>query len=127
MKRYSVEELIWINEFFENAVFIQISLFNKFVKIDMTDEEGNTEVRIVTKRDFRLIQKNFFVEEIHEIIELLLNNKNKCSIFTDYNEKEFPVSIKIFDSNDNLIKAVRCSDEEFCFIYNAVKKQKCIT
>lgn len=123
MKDYNIKDLIYINELFESSLCVRFITLNKFIQLELTDEEGVVHPFTLTKREFKQIKRNFYIEELNEIIEYGL--EESVSMFTkvDSSVEDFPIEV-IFMEKDVVCKQFHCNFEELGFVYNALKKQR---
>lgn len=123
MFKKTVYDLIRINELFEEADSVTIHRLNKFISIQMVNEEGEINSEVLTKREFALIQRNFYIHTLNQIIELGIDNKLEVTL--DNTSVHFPVTVEIFDALDNSsIDVAYCNFMEMDFIHNALHNQK---
>lgn len=123
MKDYSIKDLIYINELFESSVCVRFITLNRFVQLEFTDEEGIVHPYTVTKREFVQIKRNFYIEELNEIIEYGLEEGVSMYTKIDSSNEGFPIEV-IFMEGDVVCKQFRCNFEELGFVYKALKKQR---
>ncbi|WP_102272459.1 hypothetical protein [Cytobacillus massiliigabonensis] len=123
MREYSVKELIRINELFESSSSVRFIILNKFVQIEITDEEGIVYPYTVTKREFNQIKRNFYIEELNEIIECGLDED--LDMYTKINAEvsNFPVEVIFMDKNVPY-RQFQCNFEELGFVYNSLRIQR---
>lgn len=120
---YSVQELIRINDLFNNATSVLLHNLNKFVYLEMIDEEGEKSCFTLTKRDFKAIQIDFFISILNDIILDGLDYELIMSVKLSPTVENFPVEI-IFTYQNEIHERYFCNFKELGFIYNALKKQQ---
>jgi hypothetical protein len=120
---YNVHDLIEINEAFNNAASVLFHNLNKHVYLEIIDNEGDKRCFTLTKRDFKAIQTDFFINVLNDIILDGLDDDLIMSVKLNPNVESFPVEI-VFTYQNHIHERYLCNFKELGFIYNALKKQK---
>lgn len=120
---YSVDELIRINELFDSAASVLFHQLNKHVYLEIIEENGEKSSFTLTKRDFAVIKRDFFIAELNNIIEFGLDEDFEMGVKINPAVESFPVEI-IFTHRNEEHASYICNFKELGFIYNALKKQK---
>lgn len=123
MKDYSIQDLIEINYLFENASSVRFMVFNKLVQLEITDFEGVLHPITVTKREFQQIKRNFYIDELGEILDYGLDEDYEMFTKINSSVENFPVEI-IFMAEGQIVKQFFCNFEELGFVYNSLRKQR---
>ena len=68
MFRLSVEELVEINDFYNSATRVTITYVSGNIVLLELYEEGEVEEFVLSKRELIMILRNFYVEDICDIV-----------------------------------------------------------
>ena len=120
MERLSVAELFTVNDCLLSATSIRFDYFNSYGKVFMLDEYGKEYSWIVTRRQLDLLKKDYYSNDLWETIELARTFKKKL-IKTNDIDNDFPLIFEVYDRYDNLIKSLKCNEEECMYILKCSK------
>ena len=117
MFKLSVEELVEINDFYNGATRVTITYATgNTVLLELYDGRDIEEF-ILSKRDLIMILRNFYVEDICDIV-----HSGVCGHIDVKIEKKiehYPVRITVEDGHKYY-----CNLEELNYIYNIIEYQK---
>ncbi|MFC4558392.1 hypothetical protein ACFO3D_09225 [Virgibacillus kekensis] len=117
MPKLRVEELIEINDFYNGATRVTIThaTSNK-VLLELYDGRDLEEF-ILSKRDLIMVLRNFYVEDICDIVHSGVCGHIDVKI--DKKIEHYPVQITVEDGHKYY-----CNLEELNYIYNIIEYQK---
>ncbi|WP_163969316.1 hypothetical protein [Oceanobacillus halotolerans] len=117
MIRLSVEELVEINDFYNGSSKITITYATGNTVLLELNEDGDTELFILSKRDLIMIQRNFYVEDICEIVRSSVYGHIEVKV--DESIEQYPVQISVEDGHKYY-----CNVEELNYIKRIIDNQK---
>jgi hypothetical protein len=95
MIRLSVEELVEINDFYNSASKVIITYVTGNTVLLELYEEGVIEEFILSKRDLAMVLRNFYVEDICDIVQSAINGI--IYVRVDETIENYPVEISLED------------------------------
>lgn len=95
MIKLKVEELVEINDFYNSAKKITITYLTGNSVLLGLYEDGETEEFILSKRDMIMVLRNFYVEDICDIVQSALNGI--INVRVDETIENYPVEISLGD------------------------------
>lgn len=118
MLRLRTEELIEINDFYNSASQIIITyISDNLVLLELLYKEGEIEEFLLSKRDLIMILRNFYVEDICDIVQSGVYNDLEIKV--DESIKYYPVQISLEDGHKYY-----CNLEELDYINKLINSQK---
>lgn len=93
--KLKVEELVEINDFYNSAKKITITYLTGNSVLLGLYEDGETEEFILSKRDMIMVLRNFYVEDICDIVQSALNGI--INVRVDETIENYPVEISLGD------------------------------
>jgi hypothetical protein len=117
MKRYSIEELIDINDFFECAANVYFSRFNKYAYLKLVSSKGDIRSYILEIEQLDKILTNYYIETLNRIILYGLDH-NHMDFRVIMGKKQNSVEVTV----DNVFYI--CTIEEWNFINRAIRAQR---
>lgn len=118
MINMSVENLIKVNQMFNEAKGIQITKHEDVVIIEFIDEIGEVDATVLTYREYELVRIDFYTETLNEIINLALDKDQKMQVTITSSVQNFPVFIE-FDYCEFF-----CDLQEYRYILEQVEIEK---
>jgi len=115
--RLKVEELMQINDFYNAATRITITYVTGQTVLMELYEDGDTEEFILSKRDLILVQRNFYVEDVCDIVYQGVYGFIEVKI--NESEEHYPVQISVKDGHKYY-----CNIEELNYINKIIENQK---
>ncbi|EOV9526382.1 hypothetical protein [Bacillus cytotoxicus] len=113
----SVEELIEINDFFNSSTRITITYFIDNTVLLELYEDSVVEEFILSKRDLIVVLRNFYVEDICDIV--LSGVKGCINIRVDKDIEDYPVEITVEDGYKYY-----CNIQELNYIKGIISNQR---
>lgn len=115
--KLSVEELLEINDFYNSSTRITITYATDNTVLLELYEEGVVEKFILSKRDLIMVLRNFYVEDICDIV--LSGVKGGINIRVDNNIENYPVEITLDDGHKYY-----CNIQELNYIKRLISNQR---
>ncbi|MHA6252755.1 hypothetical protein [Oceanobacillus sp. CAU 1775] len=117
MLNLTVEELIEINDFFNSSSEISIVyITGDLVLLELYDN-GQIDEFIISQRDLIMVLRNFYVEDICDIVHLGVNGCIRVRV--DETVKHYPVEITAEDGYKYY-----CNLQELNYIKRLINRQK---
>lgn len=117
MLKLTVEELIEINDFYNSATEIRIVYITGNLVLLELYADGQTDEFILSKRDLIMVLRDFYVEDICDIVH---SGVNGCiQERKDESAKHYPVELTVEDGYKYY-----CNYEELSYIYKLIENQK---
>lgn len=115
--KLSVEELIEINDFYNGATRVTIThATGNTVLLEIYDGRDIEEF-ILSKRDLIMVLRNFYVEDICDIVHSAINGF--IDVKVDKTSENYTVQISVEDGHKYY-----CNLEELNYIYDIIDYQK---
>lgn len=115
--KLSVEELVEINDFYNSATKVTITYATGNTVLLELYEDGVMEEFILSKRDLIMILRNFYVEDICDIVHSGVNKY--IDIKVDKTIEYYPVQITVEDGHKYY-----CNLDELNYIHRIINNQK---
>jgi hypothetical protein len=115
--RLNVEELVEINDFYNGASKITITYATGNTVLLELYEDGDIEEFILSKRDLIMIQRNFYVEDICDIVQSGVYGQIEVTV--DKSIEHYPAQISVEDGHKYY-----CNLEELKYIKRLIAHQK---
>ncbi|TFB21464.1 hypothetical protein E3U55_09135 [Filobacillus milosensis] len=117
MLKLSVEELIEINDFYNGATRVTITHATGNTALLELYDGRDIEEFILSKRDLIMVLRNFYVEDICDIVHSGVNGI--IDVKVDKSIEHYPVQISVEDGHKYY-----CNIEELNYIYGIIDYQK---
>ncbi|QJX64609.1 hypothetical protein HLK66_25115 [Niallia circulans] len=117
MLKLKVEELVEINDFYNSASKVTITYVTGNTVLLELYEDGVTEEFILSRRDLILVLRNFYVEDICDIVQSSLYDDIEVKV--DKSIEHYPVQITVEDGYKYY-----CNVEELNYIKEIIERQK---
>lgn len=115
--KLKVEELVEINDFYNSASKVTITYVTGNTVLLELYEDGVTEEFILSRRDLILVLRNFYVEDICDIVQSSLYDDIEIKV--DKSIEHYPVQITLEDGYKYY-----CNVEELNYIKEIIERQK---
>lgn len=115
--KLTVEELIEINDFYNSAAKVKITYATGNTVLLELYEDGVTEEFVLSKRDLIMVLRNFYVEDICDIVQSGLYGK--MEVIVNKSIEHYPVQISLEDGHKYY-----CDLEELNYIKHIIDHQK---
>lgn len=115
--KLSVEELVEINDFYNSATKVTITYATGNMVLLELYEDGVIEEFILSKRDLIMVLRNFYVEDICDIVHSGVNKY--IDIKVDKSIEYYPVQITVEDGHKYY-----CDLDELNYINQIIYNQK---
>lgn len=115
--KLSVEELVEINDFYNSASKVTITYVTGDTVLLELYEDGVTEEFILSRRDLILVLRNFYVEDISDIVQSGVYGQIEVKI--DKSIEHYPVRVSVEDGYKYY-----CNLEELNYIKDLINNQK---
>lgn len=115
--KLKVEELVEINDFYNSASKVTITYVTGNTVLLELYEDGVTEEFILSRRDLILVLRNFYVEDICDIVQSSLYDDIEIKV--DKSIEHYPVQITVEDGYKYY-----CNVEELNYIKEIIERQK---
>ncbi|WP_284141766.1 hypothetical protein [Virgibacillus sp. LDC-1] len=115
--KLSVEELVEINDFYNSATKVTITYATGNTVLLELYEDGVIEEFILSKRDLIMVLRNFYVEDICDIVHSGVNKY--IDIKVDESIEYYPVQITLEDGHKYY-----CDLDELNYINRIIERQK---
>lgn len=115
--KLSVEELVEINDFYNSATKVTITYATGTMVLLELYEDGVVEEFILSKRDLIMVLRNFYVEDICDIVHSGVNKY--IDIKVDKSIEYYPVQITVEDGHKYF-----CNLDELNYINRIINNQK---
>lgn len=115
--KLKVEELVEINDFYNSASKVTITYVTGNTVLLELYEDGVTEEFILSRRDLILVLRNFYVEDICDIVQSSLYDDIEIKV--DKSIEHYPVQITVEDGYKYY-----CNVEELDYIKEIIERQK---
>jgi hypothetical protein len=117
LHKLSVEELLEINDFYNSSTRITITYVTDNTVLLELYKDGDVEEFILSKRDLIMVLRNFYVEDICDIV--LSGVKGDINIKVDNNIENYPVEIAVEDGHKYY-----CNIQELNYIKGIISNQR---
>ena len=117
MLKLKVEELVEINDFYNSASKVTITYATGNTVLLELYEDGVTEEFILSKRDLILVLRNFYVEDICDIVQSGVYGQ--IDVRVNKSIEHYPVQISVEDGHKYY-----CNLEELNYINKLIGNQK---
>lgn len=117
MLKLKVEELVEINDFYNSASKVTITYVTGDTVLLELYEDGVTEEFILRKRDLIMVLRNFYVEDICDIVQSGVYGHIEVKI--EKSIEHYPVQISVEDGYKYY-----CNIEELNYIKRIIDHQK---
>lgn len=115
--KLKVEELVEINDFYNSASKVTITYATGNTVLLELYEDGVTEEFILSKRDLILVLRNFYVEDICDIVQSGVYGQ--IDVRVNKSIEHYPVQISVEDGHKYY-----CNLEELNYINKLIGNQK---
>lgn len=95
MPKLEIEELVEINDFYNSAAKVIITYVTGNTVLLELYEDGVIEEFILSKRDLIMVLRNFYVEDICDIVQSAINGI--INVRVDDTIENYPVEISLED------------------------------
>ncbi|MGN8648401.1 hypothetical protein ACTNEO_20375 [Gracilibacillus sp. HCP3S3_G5_1] len=116
LNKLSIEELVEINDFYNSSTRVTITYATSNLVLLELYEDGVIEEFLVSKRDLIMVLRNFYVEDIYDIVVSGVNGHIQVKI--DKSIEHYPVQITIEDGHKYY-----CNLEELNYINKIINNQ----
>lgn len=117
MLKLSVEELVEINDFYNGSTKVTIThATGNTVLLELYDG-GDVEEFILSKRDLIMVLRNFYVEDICDIVHAAVYGS--VDVKVDRSSEQYPVQISVEDGHKYY-----CNLEELSYIQGIINYQR---
>lgn len=117
MNKLSIEELVEINDFYNSSTRVVITYAKSNLVLLELYEDGVIEEFLLSKRDLIMVLRNFYVEDICDIVVSGVNGHFQVKV--DKSIEHYPVQITIEDGHKYY-----CNLEELNYINKIINNQK---
>ncbi|AJH79778.1 hypothetical protein I6J17_09395 [Heyndrickxia coagulans] len=97
MNKLSIEELVEINDFYNSSTRVVITYATSNLVLLELYEDGVIEEFLLSKRDLIMVLRNFYVEDICDIVVSGVNGHFQVKV--DKSIEHYPVQITIEDGH----------------------------
>lgn len=115
--RLSVEELVEINDFYNAAIKVTITYVTEDLVLLELYDGGHIDEFILSKRDLIMVLRNFYVEDICDIV--LSGIHNDIEVRVEESVEYYPVQITLADGHKYY-----CNLKELNYIRRLITNQK---
>lgn len=115
--KLSVEELVEVNDFYNSATRVTITYATGNTVLLELYENGVIEEFILSKRDLIMVLRNFYMEDICDIVQSGVNGF--IDVQVDRSIEHYPVQISVEDGHKYY-----CNLEELNYIKYIIDNQK---